>query len=753
MASKMNDAISSFGEDKSSINDDTSYGLKAYKAMVEGQEKIVVAEAEHRIKVIKALEEKAGVEQLKDRLKNEKLSADARRDIQEKLAKEEADIQNRSILISAKYRDNLYKQSSIEQKRRMAQEKVDALKNAKEEIKEKAAFEIAMAEGNEAKINEIKKKQRSDTRALAKETNKSNLELEKIKALESLQKSVSNIDQKMDKMVDQAMALLSQYKGVIDARLQGIGGYDEIAKTVKTNLGASIFVKQTAMLENVAKAVQSGIAYNVEQRAFLATVSDRIATTFDAFDSNLTRLIRLQQADSTAARLGMEAALTRQFNAMFSDTSYLNGMYDAVSSAIIDANSQMTRNEASEFEYIVQKWMGSLYALGVSDSFVNQIAQGLNYLGTGNVQALAGNESLQTLFAMAASQGGGDYADLLLNGLNAENTNALLESMVKYLKSIAESSENQVVKSAYGGVFGLSLSDMRAITNLSASDINSITKATLSYGQALGELGDQLGAYGSRMTLAEKMNTLIDNATLTLGEGIANNPAFYALWKITSMTKNATGGIHLPAVSVLGNMVDLSAFTIEDIMQAGLIGASSFGLIGSVISGLQHRGGLDLDAWGFDETTTRGQGFMSSRGGTSRGTSMSSYVGTSSGSDYKSASLAGAADEADETSKVTNKNAASTEHGFDELYESLFDKDRVFNVKITNEFVNTRPEMPTNLFTEDGGLPVVIMRVADGEGGTISIPVQVTNEGFDTCIQNKLTEQMMPMGDITGFGF
>ena len=224
---------------------------------------------------------------------------------------------------------------------------------------------------------------------------------------------------------------------------------------LKNNLAVSPFVSLEKTLDNLAKLTEAGIAYNLEERAFLSTISDKIATTFDVFDSNLMRLIRLQQADTTAARLGMEAALTRFLNTMFADTSYLNNAYDNVSQAIIDANATMSREDSAEFEYVLQKWLGSLYSLGFSDTAVTKIAEGINYLATGNVQALAGNTPMQTLLAMSASRAGMDYANMLLYSPSPKELNDLLKSMVEYLREIAQNSDNQVVKSAYGELFNI----------------------------------------------------------------------------------------------------------------------------------------------------------------------------------------------------------------------------------------------------------------------------------------------------------
>ena len=133
----------------------------------------------------------------------------------------------------------------------------------------------------------------------------------------------------------------------------------------------------------------------------------------------------------------MEAALTEFFNKKFADSTFMNDMHDTVFGAIYDANSLMTAEESSEFEYIVQKWLGSLYSVGMSQEGIQKIATGLNYLGTGNYSGMASDESLQNIFAMSASRAGLNYAELLQRGLDKSSVNKLLESMVGYLRDIS----------------------------------------------------------------------------------------------------------------------------------------------------------------------------------------------------------------------------------------------------------------------------------------------------------------------------
>ena len=476
--------------------------------------------------------------------------------------------------------------------------------------------------------------------------------------------------------VSEAIDDVTSHRTKIMARLQGYGGdeydYSGMLSTVSRNLAASPYITQRAFMKKLDEAVDKGIAYNVEQRTFLATITDEIATTFNAFDSNLMRIIRLQQADSTAARLGMEAALTKTLNQVFSDTSYLSDMYDSVTQAIVDSEATMSRERATEFEYTVQKWLGSLYSLGASNNLISQIAQGLNYLGTGNVQALASNSPLQTLFAMSASRAEGlDYADLLVQGLDASNTNKLMKAMVEYLKEIAVTNKaNNVVKAAYGDLYNMSLADMRAITSLSSSDITSIYAENMSYGDMTNSLSNQFSSISKRLSTGEMIKNVLDNFVYSIGSEISQNAVSYTIWQVTDLIEKATGGIHIPAVSVFGNMVDLSSFTLEGIMKTGLVGLNTLGQIGNIVSSLNSGGGLSLSGWNYADTLQRGQ-ISETTTGSVASTSGSMTIGSSSSSDIKKSSLASAASGADEVSEITNTDQEDT-YSVDDIYKAMY---------------------------------------------------------------------------------
>ncbi len=486
----------------------------------------------------------------------------------------------------------------------------------------------------------------------------------------ALTDSLAALKDSFNKSFDEAEERLSSYMGTIDARLQGSGkSYNKISDLISTNLSLSPFVKTQAVLDNFKELSDKGVAYNIEQRAFLETISDKIANTFDAFDSNLLRLVRLQQADTTAARLGMEAALTKTLNAMFKDTSYLSDVYDSVSAAIIDANASMTHESAAEFEYVIQKWLGALSSLGMSNETLTQIATGINYLATGDVQNLSNNTQLQTLMAMSASYAGISYSDMLVEGLNASTTNKLMESMVTYLKTIAENSDNQVVRSAYGDVFNLSMSDMRAISNLTASEISSLAGNNLSYSGMSTELSNQLSQVIKRTSITEMMNNLYNNAVYGVAEDLASNPVTYSMVKFLRFMEEQNLDINIPFVNAMGFGLDLNT-SVQDLLNLGIGLSSAFSLMGNIIGGLGSLGGLNLNSWNATTYNQRGGSMSFVTSSLSGDTSGSTFVSNGSSSDMKNSAISSGTEDAEKTSEITNKNNKS-EYTFDDFFRAV----------------------------------------------------------------------------------
>lgn len=717
MPSKLNDAIGSaaFG------SKDYESGLQLYKQMVDGQEKYAlasankIAEVQRRLynttenlsnhakkrsldiaikyeeelnKQRSVLERKSAEEEKKRAIENyelklkqdeayelakiksstatEKQKAEREKKLREKTAKEERAIaveKEKNAKVLEKYdkiaydrlstKDKIQKNiSKLQEKVAEKQKETDAAKMKLLEAQEKGdeeAIAVAKSEYNAAKTAE-----RKAGRKAAWSQFGANM-------LSSLANAVSKVGDSMNSAVEESLNFILQNRSRVSTRLLGSGmTYESLTGTISRNLAASPYVSQKSVVENLAKLVDSGIAYNVEQRAFLATISDKIATTFDAFDSNLTRLIRLQQADITTARLGIEATLTNQLNKMFSDTSYLNDMYKTVSAALVDAESQMTREQAAEFEYTVQKYLGSLYSLGLSQSAVSTIATGIGYLGTGNIEALSSNSALMNLFGMGAATAGRDIGSVITGGATAEDANKILKGVVQYLRTIAKSGGNMAVKSAYGSMFGMSLSDLRALANLTDADIAGLYGSSLSYSGAVDTTKSLLGSMYQRLTVSDMMQNVLDNLMFSTGRTLSQTPGLYMPYKIAGEVKKLTGGTDIPMIAgfKVGN-------TVEGLLQTALVGIGLFGGISDAISSLSNKGGLSLEGWNAKDFTTRGKDWTGITGGYDTGVSMATYI-AGAGGDIKDAVLKRANDEAKQQAGETDTIDITT------LYNALF---------------------------------------------------------------------------------
>jgi hypothetical protein len=128
-----------------------------------------------------------------------------------------------------------------------------------------------------------------------------------------------------------------------------------MSKDITGIAGISPLIKQSAVADRVAAMVGQGIAFNVEQRATLDVLKDKIATTFDAANGTLLRLVKIQQQDTTAGRLGMESALTAFLNNMYETTEYMSQLANSVKGSLEEAMSLMTGENALSFEYQIQK--------------------------------------------------------------------------------------------------------------------------------------------------------------------------------------------------------------------------------------------------------------------------------------------------------------------------------------------------------------------------------------------------------------
>lgn len=595
---------------------------KGYKTTEAQRQKFINEEYKEKVKQEIELIKKAGILQTKEDKKQQKL----------KLAQEWKD--NQQLYKDLRELEKSGKELTPEQKRVMEQAKKDSRAGWKTETIEK---------------------------------------FKKGLGIDDLNKTM----EKLGSVINQGISTYSKYQLGISARLQGYRGnegdvFSQVEKNLTKAVGVTPYFRTETMLNNLQALVEQGIASNIEQRAFLQTAKDGIATTFSASNAALLRIIRLQQSDSTAARLGMEAYLTRYLNNLVENTEYLQSTFDNVESALLEASSQMGASQATEFEYIVQKWLGALTGTGLSEATAQSIAQAVGYLGSGDIGSLS-NSNMQNLLVMSASKAGLNYSDLLTNGLNAENTNKLLYAMADYMAGMSAGGNN-VTKSQLAQTFGVSISDLTAAKQLSSS-FKSIYNNMMRYSGMYGELESQMGKLVQRTAISEMISNVGANAKFSLASSIASNPALSALWQITDMIQGATNGINIPAVSVMGNMVDLNT-TVENLMKLGVVGAGSLDMIGKIINGVGNTvnpagilGRLNIGGESKTNTITRGVGLKASSAGL--GTSVSTYVGNSSSGDLYESTLNSANDSAN---KELSQKVAEADNPTKNIYDYMVDK-------------------------------------------------------------------------------
>lgn len=471
-------------------------------------------------------------------------------------------------------------------------------------------------------------------------------------------KSLSSLAQQLENKMEE----IASNKSAVDTRLQGsssetwAGSYwDQIVHDMTSISSINPYFKQEDFANKIKEFVDIGIAFDLEQRAFLATISNKIATTFEAADGTLLRLIRIQQADSTAGRLGMEAALNSFLNNMYENTEYLKQVASSVRSSLAEMEALMEGAEAAEVEYQVQKWLGSLYSVGMSQDAVSKISNTLGQIAAGQIEGLNG-DGAGNLLIMAANEAGLSIADILTEGLDASNTNKLMQAVVNYLADIAESTkDNRVVQQQLANVFGVRASDLKAATNLASKDsVSAISSNSMTYDSMLGYLTAMAGSMGQRTSMGEMMTNIWNNVNYSLAGSMASNPISYFMYKIASLLDSTTGGIAIPAISVVGNMVDLET-TVADLIRVASVGTGVLGSLGSLVSGLTNSfsGVAMLEQLGIKTgaeiaITPRGGGFSGNIGAAGGTVSESGYwAGNASSNDIKNSTM----QEANDTKK------------------------------------------------------------------------------------------------------
>lgn len=360
-----------------------------------------------------------------------------------------------------------------------------------------------------------------------------------VKVTETIQGILGTIKQQMSKSISEAANVLKDYYGVINANLESSGEtFDTISSQADDLLSTNRLVKQTDYLSQIATLSNEGLVDNIETRAILETIKNKTLTTFSSMDAGLLRLIRLQTQANTASQFGMEIQLKRVLNSVFRDSNYLSSMFDQVTSAITDAGVS-TQSDITQFNSTVQTWLGAMYESGLSSNLISQIAQGINSLGSGNVSALASDENTQRLFLLAMDRINMDYADILQQGLSSSDTNKLMQSIVEYLNEIATNTkDNLVLRSSYSNLFNMSVSDLKAIQNLSTK-MGDISNKFVDTSSAIQHTQNALAnTVAANTTASEQFNNLFDNISYTFGSAIADSKGWYTTYRVSEIMYN-----------------------------------------------------------------------------------------------------------------------------------------------------------------------------------------------------------------------
>lgn len=600
--------------------------------------------------------------------------------------------------------DDLVDYEFKERKKELEKELKEAKKRKKKELQEENKEKVKSAFGKQEEGTTLKEDWENRKAAFKELFAKTELGGGKGAGLAYLASNLTNALSNFAKQLETQMDEIAGKKSAIDTRLQGssnktrFGSYwDKMTADITSIAGVSPLVKQSAIADRVAEMVGKGISFNVEQRAVLDVVKDKIATTFDAANGTLLRLVKIQQQDTTAGRLGMESALTAFLNNMYETTEYMTTLATTVKGSLEEAMSLMSGENALSFEYQIQKWLGSLSSVGMSDSAVQGLAGVLGQVAAGKLEGITGGGQ-GNLVIMAANQAGVNMSDILNNGLDQNTTNTLMNSMVDYLAKIYNDAGNsKVIQQQIASVYGLSASDLKAAVNLSSSR-KTISNDGLDYSGAIARLNSMADSMYSRTSVGEIMTNMWDNVKYSLSAGMVNNPITYALYKASGLLKDTTGGINFGLPLVMGNGMPIT-FNVADLMRTGALAGGAISSMAQMIGGMGN-GGLSgrgiLKGAGITNgisVVTRGTGSGLSTAGGITVSESGSMVGNANSDDVTSKTMtdqtdssksdtASAVDESDDTKLSDVDNHVVT---IIEILRSISDGNSILKVAIDGD--------------------------------------------------------------------
>ena len=396
---------------------------------------------------------------------------------------------------------------------------------------------------NDKKLREIQRRSQienlSSVHAKAKESIKYLAEDFKDNFGKNVEKLASSLQSSLSGQLDSTInSYINNYQSMISSLVGANKDWESITDNLNNALSANSLVRQENVYKNLTELIKAGISENVEQRAFLETISDDLNLLLDTQTGSLARLIRLQDASIAENRVAIEYSLREFLNQNYSTSEYIKDSYLKVADSISELQAINTTSIASSIESALQTWLGSYYSVGVSDSTISSLASAINSLGTGDLSNI--NSNISKLVMMGAATSGKSYGNLLTNGITAEDVSAIMSGITDYAKSIEG---NNVVRSQWANLFGLSISDLEALKNLN------IANNTQTVSSDINKLFD---AYANFVPTTVGLKNTFENLMFTTATNIASNDALYGSYFVTDILEKSGIG---SALSSLGSSI------------------------------------------------------------------------------------------------------------------------------------------------------------------------------------------------------
>ena len=396
---------------------------------------------------------------------------------------------------------------------------------------------------NDKKLREIQRRSQienlSSVHAKAKESIKYLAEDFKDSFGKNVEKLASSLQSSLSGQLDSTInSYINNYQSMISSLVGANKDWESITDNLNNALSANSLVRQENVYKNLTELIKAGISENVEQRAFLETISDDLNLLLDTQTGSLARLIRLQDASIAENRVAIEYSLREFLNQNYSTSEYIKDSYLKVADSISELQAINTTSIASSIESALQTWLGSYYSVGVSDSTISSLASAINSLGTGDLSNI--NSNISKLVMMGAATSGKSYGNLLTNGITAEDVSAIMSGITDYAKSIEG---NNVVRSQWASLFGLSISDLEALKNLN------IANNTQTVSSDINKLFD---AYANFVPTTVGLKNTFENLMFTTATNIASNDALYGSYFVTDILEKSGIG---SALSSLGSSI------------------------------------------------------------------------------------------------------------------------------------------------------------------------------------------------------